>query len=34
MTEIENNCNKNDKLIKIKSKYNIIKIFENLNQHK
>ena len=33
MAEKRNNCNKNDKLIKIKSKYIIIKIFENLNQH-
>ena len=34
MAEIENNHNKNDKLIKIKSKYIVIKVFENLNQHK
>ena len=33
MAEIENNYNKNDKLIKIKRKYIVIKIFENLNQH-
>ena len=34
MAEKRNDCNKNDKLIKIKSKYIVIKIFENLNQHK
>ena len=34
MVEIENKYNKNNKLIKIKSKYIVIKIFENLNQHK
>ena len=34
MAEIGNNYTKNDKLIKIKSKYIVIKIFENLNQHK
>ena len=34
MAEIGNNYTKDDKLIKIKSKYIVIKIFKNLNQHK
>ena len=34
MVEIGNNYTKNEKLVKIRSKYIVIKIFENLNQHK